>query len=354
MSKPVILHVINSLTIGGAEMLLKNSVNLLHGYKHIVVYLSKPDMLMKEFDSDVEFICLFHKGWFNSYETINKLKKIIRNNQPIFVHAHLFESTLLARLAVSKRIPLLFTIHNILSKDAFEVNRLSLYAERLTYKKWQTLIAVSKEALIDYDRFVGLRGKNYVLYNYVDQQFFDLVYNYEQKVKDQFKLVAVGSLRRQKNYFKLLEAFEIIKHLPIELDIYGSGDLYEELNKIIVEKGLKVKLSGRSDNIAGELMNYHAYIMSSTFEGFGIAPMEAMAAGMPVILSDLEVFREIAGDQPVYFDPNSATSIAQSIEFAYNNWSSIISKSRKNKDLIKEIASREVYLHKLKEIYSNH
>jgi len=351
MTRPLVIHVINSLTIGGAEVLLKNTVNLLKNYKHVIVYLNEPDMLKDQFEGDVEFYGLNHSNWSDSFATKNKLSRIIAEKEPALVHAHLFDATLLARFATPRNIPFFFTIHNILSKDAFQVNRLSLLAEKWSYKKHQNIIAVSKEVLRDYHKWVGLKGCSHVLYNYVDQSFFDLQYNSEQDICDDFRLVAVGNLRRQKNYENLLQAFGLLKHLPVHLDIYGDGDLEEVLQQHIQAKNLNVELKGVVNSIASVISTYHAFIMPSVFEGFGIAPMEAMAVGMPVLLSDIEVFKEIAGDKPIYFDPKDPSSIAKAIEFTYINWQSILSRSKYNKELARSLVSKEVYINQLESIY---
>lgn len=337
--------------MGGAEVLLRNTINGMSQFEHFLCYLRKPAPLLSSIQiQDTYYIG--HRSWSNVYSSIRQLTKIIDKHRPDIIHSHLFEPTLLARISCPKKIKFFFTIHNILSKDAFEVNRLSLMAEKLTYKKRHHLIAVSGQALNDYDKWVGIKGPADVLYNYVGEKFFDLQYNYNQPVEDSFKLVAVGNLRRQKNYSALLAAFEMLKDLPVSLDIYGDGDMKDELQTWIDTNKLNVRLMGRVDDVSKILLNYHAYILPSLFEGFGIAPMEAMAAGMPVLLSDLEVFREIGEDVPIYFDPASPTSIALAIRSTFSNWKSISEKARSGKALIANKASREVYFKKLIEIYS--
>ena len=351
--KQALLHVINSLPIGGAEVLLKNSIAMLPEYRHVVAYLNKPDTLKPQFPSDVEVVCLNHSSWSHSFDTIRKLRRLIKANHPALVHSHLFEATLLTRFAVPSNVPLVFTIHNILSEDAFKVNQLSLKAERLTYKKRHYLIAVSQAALDDYDKWIGVKGKASVLYNYVDQSFFDGSFNYAREVDNPFTLVAVGNLKRQKNYGCLVEAFALLKDLPVTLDIYGSGALSETLAQQIANLEVRVTLKGSVTNIAEVLPRYHAYIMASLFEGFGIAPMEAMALGMPLLLSDLDVFKEIAGRIPVYFDPTKPEDIARAIRYAYNNWNEVKQRSMPGKEHVRTIASKAVYRANLLSIYSN-
>ncbi len=350
MKRKIILHVINSLGTGGAEVLLRDTVTSLTQFEHIICYLHSPDELVNSFVPHPVYK-VYHESWNDFNNTVSKIKSIIDIHQVDIVHTHLFDATLLSRLAVSNNVKFFFTIHNILSKDAFEVNRLSKMAEQFTYRKNQFIISVSQEVLKDYEKHIGIKGGSFVLYNYVHQKFFDLVYDEDQSTQNGFRLVAVGNLRKQKNYPLLLEAFRMLKNDPVTLDIYGSGEQEFELNNYIELHGLKVRLMGRVEDVSLVLPQYHAYIMASLFEGFGIAPMEAMAAGMPVILSDLPVFRELAEDIPEYFDPSDAGSIVASIRKVFANWTFYKENARKGKEAIRGKASREVYFKKLVEIY---
>jgi len=148
MKKPVILHCINHLGLGGAEILLKNTVKQLDCYDHVICYLKYPHTLATAFNSSPVYH-LNYTSFFKSFQAIQCIRKIIERHNVDVVHSHLFYSTLLARFACARKSKLVFTVHNILSKDAFEVNRLSLWAEKLTYKKRHTIVGVSGEVLRD-------------------------------------------------------------------------------------------------------------------------------------------------------------------------------------------------------------
>lgn len=346
-----IIHCINSLGTGGAEILLKNTIELLNEYEHVICYLNKPDDLLPYFQNCTVY-CLQHYSVRNIGRTIIKLRSIIIRHNPEIIHAHLFDSTLIARLAKPSSIRFYFTIHNLLSEDAFKINKLSLFLEKLTYSKRQIIISVSNAVLKDYNEWVGVKGKSYVLYNFVQESFFNLSINNNRDIKKGLKLVAIGNLRRQKNYELLIESFTYLKDLPVSLDIYGSGDIEADLSKRIEKCGVNIKLKGRTNNVLSLLPEYDAYIMPSLFEGFGIAPMEAMAYGMPVLLSDIEVFKELAEEIPIYFNPYDSISMANAIKYAYYNWDYIKGKAAHGKSLILAKASKDVYINNLKKIYN--
>ena len=56
-----------------------------------------------------------------------------------------------------------------------------------------------------------------------------------------------------------------------------------------------------------------ALVFPSLYEGFGLPPLEAMACGCPVAVSQVGALPEVCGDATVYFDPTSAEGIAQGI-----------------------------------------
>lgn len=104
------------------------------------------------------------------------------------------------------------------------------------------------------------------------------------------KIVAVGRLVPQKNFNLLIDSFyDIADKFPEHvLEIYGTGYLKDDLEKKIEQLGLKnrVKLMGLKKNVMLSVYDYELFIMSSNFEGFPNALIEAMASGLPVISTD--------------------------------------------------------------------
>jgi glycosyltransferase involved in cell wall biosynthesis len=80
--------------------------------------------------------------------------------------------------------------------------------------------------------------------------------------------------------------------------------------------------------------------------------MEAMAVGLPVLLSDLDVFREVAGELPFYFNPEDPSAIAATIEKAFSNWNEMKARGEKGRSLVYSKASRHVYTRNLRSIYA--
>lgn len=94
---------------------------------------------------------------------------------------------------------------------------------------------------------------------------------------EKFTLITVGRPTIQKNHTYLLDAFRMLKHDNFELHIYGMGDQYEDLKQQIEKENLPVVLKGAASNIQDIIPLYDLFTMSSLYEGFSVAVLEAMA-----------------------------------------------------------------------------
>ena len=350
MKKETIIHIIDSLKIGGAEILLMNTINLLLQYEHLIIYLHGPRELKSRFNDNVEFVCIDHEHWSQFLISCSKIKKIVTQRKPLLVHSHLQISTLLARFAVPKTIPLVSTIHSVYSIDAFHNNKKALMAERLSVKKRQTLIAVSDFALQDYLRYVPFKGRTFILYNFLPDYFFENRGKMPQH-NPCLRCIAVGNLKEAKNYHYLLSVMERVKDQDLSLDIYGEGLLKKGLQKVIDEKQLKVHLRGMVGDMPASFSAYDLFIQASEHEGFGLSVIEAIASKLPVFISDIPVFREVTNNHAHFLpldDSDKAAAILHSlikdaelrkfyIEKAYN--------------MAKEKYSQTVYYNRLSKIY---
>src|SRR5688572_24778732 len=164
-----IVHVIDSLPVGGAEVLLTNTIPLLKGYNNIICYLHKPDDLVSKLNGYPVYYLGFEKK-SDFFKAIKKLRSVITSNNASILHAQLLWSSWISRFACPSNVQLIFSIQNVLSKDAFEVNRLSLIMEKMTYNKNQIIIGCSNFVLKDYDKYVGIKGPCFTVYNFIEDK----------------------------------------------------------------------------------------------------------------------------------------------------------------------------------------
>lgn len=129
--------------------------------------------------------------------------------------------------------------------------------------------------------------------------------------------VVLGTIEARKNHLLLLNIWsKLIERLgnraPRLLVIGQRGweaqPVFDKLDRDTKLHGHVIELNRCSDDeLAGHLASARALLFPSLAEGFGLPLVEAMAAGVPVIASRLDAFKEIGGDIPTYLDPLDGT-----------------------------------------------
>jgi glycosyltransferase involved in cell wall biosynthesis len=135
--------------------------------------------------------------------------------------------------------------------------------------------------------------------------------------------VVVGTIEARKNHLLLLKIWQRLIHdlgdkAPILLLIGQRGWEIDDVASILDEdhslQGHVIELGRCSDSqMIGLLSGARALLMPSFAEGFGIPVIEALQCGTPVIASDLGVFREVAGEIPLYLRPDDLAAWTEAI-----------------------------------------
>lgn len=352
MSKTNVLHIIDNLGIGGAEKVMIGTVNSLPELQHHVAFLKGSEALASYLPPSCRVKKLNYRGKIDIFRAALELRRYIRKNNISIVHSHLVLSTLVARLACPRDVKLFTTIHNLPSQSYFADRPLARLMEKLTYKKRHHMIAICNEVFEDYHGCIGIKGPYTILYNYVEGIYQAESYKRMEK-KDTLRLIAVGNLKPQKNYSYLVEAF---KQLPsnIHLDIFGSGPLREQLQAEIDRHKLNIRLCGVREDIHNILPRYDAFIMSSLFEGQPIALLEAMSCGIPALLSDIPVLREVTNSQAVFFDINDTNDFVKKIKSVANHEIDLDVYAEAGFDRVRKIANKENYMMMIRKLYLEH
>jgi glycosyltransferase involved in cell wall biosynthesis len=287
------------------------------------------------------------------FKAAKRLKIIIQENKVDLVHSFLYWSIVVARLACGKKIPHIFSLSTMMAEHIYTHKWYSRYTQLIdliTYKSNHVVIAPTKEVLKDFDRSIRIKGKARVLYNFVLNDFFNNQIEYSHK-PDKLKLVAVGNLKDVKNYQVLIDAFKLFDNLPVTLDIYGEGAIRDSLQKQITENKLAITLKGSSNKIYNVLTQYDAFVMSSFVEGFGISAAEAMSIGLPLLLSDIKVLREVSQSNALFFDPYSAQSFLVVIKSILSGKQDLNMLSEKGKIISQKNYTKEKYIEALLSLY---
>jgi glycosyltransferase involved in cell wall biosynthesis len=276
------------------------------------------------------------------------LRKVIREEKPDLISSHLYFASVVARICCPKNIPLIFTIHNQLSLDCYQNSLPRKILEKITYSKRFSILSVSQAVLDDFDKWIGIKGSTYVLQNYVTDEFFEKEYQFSQRRP--IRLVTVGNLKKLKNHIFLIEAFKQLDNKLFTLDICGEGISRIQLQKEITDHHLSVSLLGAQDNLSERLKNYDLFVFPSFYEGFGIAVVEAMAIGLPLILSDIDVLKETSEGNALFFNPNKPEELARILNDVSDGKYDLEKMSNKGKQIARKY-SQGSYLEKLNTIF---
>lgn len=223
----------------------------------------------------------------------------------------------------------LTTIHDIrriYSDWRFAERQLYTLALRQTLKRVDRVITVSetmKSEILDFDPAARVS----VLYNGLDPQAFSSVTQAEtQVVRRKFGLpnefmLAVGHFERRKNYLRLVDAIGLLRDRGIHRRLLIVGNDSGE-RRLVEDRIATANLTDRIQLLSGlsdtEIRCVYKlatlFVFPSSYEGFGIPILEAMAAGVPAIMSDIPVFREVTQDRGVYFPHDDPDALACAIE----------------------------------------
>jgi glycosyltransferase involved in cell wall biosynthesis len=338
---------------GGAETMLANVIRQLTEYNNIIVTLHPENEFGKELDG-VPIYCLHLRSNYQLPLAAIKLRRFINKNNVQIVHSHLLWSTVIARMGTPKKIPLITTIHTY-AASAIEYSKWYMrLIERFTYGiRKSVIVSVANVSLDAYFSVLALKPHQaYTLHTFVDTAIFNNS-NHSKKTGSPkaFRMVTVGNLKEAKNYFFLLEAFKKLKQHNISLDIYGKGPLDVPMQKMIDEYHLNVTLKGQAENVQERLKEYDLFIMSSLYEGFSISVLEAMALGMPLLLSDIASFREQCEDTAVYYNLKDSNDFITKLLDLINNKQQRAFLGNAAKERLVKNFTLDKHMHQLKKIY---
>lgn len=211
-------------------------------------------------------------------------------------------------------------------------NRLaSTYAHTMFWiavHKARRILTVSEASKRDILKLFDLpEEKVTVIYNAIDERFYkecseeNLVRVRERyQLNDRFLMYA-GNIKPHKNLELLIDAFALLRKDGLDdlkLLVTGSEiSKYAPLRRAVHRHNLHkhVRFLGYQSEETLSILYRLAYVFvfPSLYEGFGLPPLEAMASGTPVVVSNVSSLPEIVGNAGVLVNPYEARSIADGI-----------------------------------------
>lgn len=291
-----ILHITHSLCFGGVESQLA---------------------LLAEADSrDEHRFCAIHEGgeaagsiktsgkdaqaigvdpWRNPISALIKLAHFIRSSRPDIVHCHGYEANIWAAAAAR-----LAGVNNVVAEEIgiWDRSWRSRAVIRTAYRFARRIIATSNAV----QEFLVQDGvplsKISIVHNPVR---FSSLAAQPRPAGSKLHVACVGRLHLVKNPTALVQVTNLLhaKGLEIETHFVGDGPLRSELEKMVSDLGLgsSIHFHGYQTDPFKILAQCHLYVQPSPAEGFGIALVEAMSCGLPVICARSGAAPEIVKDR---------------------------------------------------------
>lgn len=328
-----VLHTIDTTGPGGAETVF---VNLAKGLDP-KIYLSiaairGPGWVCDSLrTSGIEPVFLQSKGGFN-FKYLSGLVDVIRKYKIDVIQSHLLGSNLYSSMAgLICKVPVISTVHGFV--DADDKERLMWLKTKLINLGSSKTVFVSNRLR---DHFVDIHGfsakKSTTIYNGVDTSVFypskdDSIRNELGIGPEHIVIGAVGNIRPAKGYDIFLKAAKLVHDQHPECRFIvagqGAGSLLDALLRLRKDLDLEkiFHFIGYHDKAAVVFNNFDIFVLPSSSEGFSISTIEAIACGLPVVVTKSGGPEEIVESIQcgILAEKDSSEDIADKMKCLINN-----------------------------------
>jgi glycosyltransferase involved in cell wall biosynthesis len=330
-----VLHIINNLGSGGAEKLLVDY--LLYSFEsielnHSLYLLSGKSnrFLSNELSAKIPCHISTKKSLYSPLHLID-LYYFIKKNKIDIIHVHLFPAVYyvsLLRPLFPKTI-FVFTEHST-------NNRRRAYTflkplERLIYKRFDKIISISNATKINLESWLGNKfsKKIVVIPNGItikDPNTVPIIdLRSELKLpRNSILIIMVARFTPYKDHETLLEALQLLPENYVLL-LVGEGPTQSKIEHLVLQFELsnRVILLGFREDISSLYRSCDVAVLSSHFEGFGLSAIEAVAMGIPLVISNTPGLTDIVGEIAITVHDNSPYAMAQSIQNAFKSLNNV-------------------------------
>ncbi|WP_409022122.1 glycosyltransferase family 4 protein [Dellaglioa sp. P0083] len=273
-------------------------------------------------------------------------KKILKDSNFKIMHCHSPIGGVIARLAARHQrknfLTTIYTAHGFhFYKGAPLLNWLIYFPiEYICSFFTDILITINKEDFDRASKWMHPKNNVYVPGIGVDIHKYSDIQDRIEFSENEIIITSVGQLSKRKNHEVVLEAISKIKNKNIHYLIVGEGELREYLENKSIELGIdaQVDFLGYRSDIDIILNSTDIYVFPSLQEGLPVALMEAMAASLPVIASNIRgnidlITSDING---LLFDPKKSDELANQMEKLITNEKLIEYFKKNQNDIIKK------------------
>lgn len=324
--RPKVCLLIGTLGLGGAEKQLVLLARGLHrrGVPTHVVTLFRTgprENMLREAgvpvtNLGVGKLSLTPYGVARAVSAVYRLAHLLRKERPDVLHAFLFVAYVLAPVAqLFARIPVLVAGRRSLG-DYKDGHRLAMLIERIATTRTRLLIAnadaVARDTL---SREKVSSEKVTVVYNGLPRSAFDSVEPAEIPEPVGPILVCVANLKVYKGHRILLEAMAALRQRgnPVTAILIGDGPERTALASQAASLDVDARFLGHRTDVGRYLASADVSVLPSHTEGMSNAVMEAMAAGLPIVATDVGGTAELISGRGILVPPCDCTALTDAL-----------------------------------------
>jgi glycosyltransferase involved in cell wall biosynthesis len=357
-----VLHIIDSLGLGGAQTVVKGIFEAQPNNDNIFLFaLRKREINIKINHPNV---AIFDSKLKYSFKPLNELRLLIKKEKIDVLHCHLFRSQVFGYILKRRYFPnikLIFHEHG----EIFQNHKLYNLFMKQSIGLVNLIVAVSESTKKELVMKASIpKHKIRVLYNFVDLDKFNkknITWNIQkerQKLgikKSEFVVGFVGRLSKEKGCEYLINA---AAYLNFNSKFILAGEGYEKDRLIRLSRELSVEdkiiFLGYRQDVKFIYSLIDVLVVPSISESFGISIIEAQAMGVPIIASNLPALKELVINKQtgLLFDTTNVLDLSNKIK-NMNDLKSMRKKFSINGMKMVKNYSSDNYLHKLKELYED-
>ena len=319
-----ILHIINSLEIGGAEKLIVDLVPRLRSLSNEieVLLLNGIDTPLKQkLLSEGIYIVSLGIG-INIYNPWLSVRLIKYINKYDIVHVHIFPSqywVAIAKVLSFSKIKLITTEHSTNNRRR---NILAFkYIDRYIYSQYSKIICISDRVRNNLSAHIDRKSTNIITISngvntlsYLNAKRVSRFEVFGKSITGTL-LVQVASFRKPKDQDTVIRAISILPK-EYQLALVGNGIRKGICESLAIELGVadRVHFLGVRNDVPEILNTSDLVVMSSHWEGFGLAAVEGMASGKPTIASDVAGLSEVVKGAGMIFEHGNFKQLSYIIQ----------------------------------------
>ncbi|MCD5481040.1 glycosyltransferase family 4 protein [Lactobacillus delbrueckii subsp. bulgaricus] len=269
----------------------------------------------------------------NDKATVKQIKKTVRQIKPDIVYAHSTKAGALTRIALmGMHIPVIYNPHgwafNMAQSKKKELAYRLIEKAQIPFTKKVVCISEA-EMQSAMQKHICSKDKIKIIPNGIDFDLLDKVQPVTRRdlgiPEDAFVVGQIGRLSEQKSPDVFVEMAEKIKkEIPNSFFVMvGDGNLEAEIRRLIKSKGLEHSflITGWVDNPTGYLNCFDVATLLSRWEGFGLALVEYMYCGVPLVSTKVDAIPYVVDDgiDGLLVEPNSANEAAQAVIRIYGD-----------------------------------